>query len=99
MILITASEKSLSYKGDAEYALLLVESLHTSYGGEDMPKMLSDFVFNIEVALQDANVLDQDFNLINTFDKPYTFNDLFNQGETSENQEIDLDGGLSAINE
>jgi len=86
MILITASEKSLSYKGDAEYALLLIESLHTAYGGADMPKMLSDFVFNIEVALQDANVLDEDFNLINNFDKPYTFKDLFNEntkGETT----------------
>lgn len=82
MILITASEKSLSYTGDAEYALRLVESLRGAYGGEDMPKMLSDFVFNIEVALQDANVLDQDFNLINNFAEPYTFNDLFNQGES-----------------
>jgi len=66
MILITASEKCLSYKGDADYALRLVESLRGAYGGEDMPKMLNDFVFNIEVALQDANVLDQDFNVEKT---------------------------------
>ena len=86
MILITASEKCLSYKGDADYALRLVESLRGAYGGEDMPKMLNDFVFNIEVALQDANVLDEDFNLINNFDKPYTLKDLFNEntkGETT----------------
>jgi len=31
-----------------------------------MPKMLNDFVFNIEVALQDAGVLDQDFNEVTT---------------------------------
>jgi hypothetical protein len=29
-----------------------------------MPKMLNDFVFNLEVALQNAGVLDQDFKLI-----------------------------------
>jgi len=80
MILITASEKCLSYKGDADYALRLVESLRGAYGGEDMPKMLNDFVFNIEVALQDANVLDQDFNLNDALlAEPYTFNDLFNE--------------------
>jgi hypothetical protein len=64
MITITASEKFLSYRGDTDYALRLVESLHNAYHGTDMPKMLNDFVFNIEVALQNANVLDQNFNLI-----------------------------------
>lgn len=62
--LITASEKALSYNGDAGYALYMVNSLRKAYGHEDMPKMLNDFVFNIEVALQDAGILDQDFNQI-----------------------------------
>ena len=64
MILIHASEKYLSYKGDANYALSLVDSIRYAFQGTDMPKMLNDFVFNIEVALQNANVLDQNFNLI-----------------------------------
>ena len=45
---------------------MLVESLHNAYldNGIDMPKLLNDFVFNIEVSLQDAGVLDNDFNLL-----------------------------------
>lgn len=62
---IQAQEKYLSYRGDAEYALRLVTSLREAYGPDDMPKMLSDFVFGIEVALQNAGVLDEDFNEVN----------------------------------
>jgi hypothetical protein len=63
---IIASEKSLSYKGDTDYALRLVNETRKAYAiaGMDMPKMLNDFVFNIEVELQYAGVLDQDFNEI-----------------------------------
>lgn len=64
MKIIEANEKYLSYRGDAAYALRLVESLRGAYGHDDMPKMLNDFVFGIEVALQDAGVLDQDFNVV-----------------------------------
>lgn len=77
MILISAQEKYLSYRGDAEYAMRLVDSLHDAYqlasekGGDEMPKMLSDFVFNIEVALQNAGILDQDFNLLATGEDKY----------------------------
>ena len=80
MILIQASEKALSFNGDSQSALHLVNDLRESYqaNGMDMPKMLNDFVFNIEVALQNAGVLDEWFE---------------------ENLAIDLDGGLSAINE
>jgi hypothetical protein len=80
MILIQASEKALSFNGDSQTALYLVNDLRESYqaNGMDMPKMLNDFVFNIEVALQNAGVLDEWFE---------------------ENLAIDLDGGLSAINE
>jgi hypothetical protein len=62
MKIIQASEKALSYQGDADHALRLVDSLREAYSGNDMPKMLNDFVFSIEVALQNAGVLDQDFN-------------------------------------
>jgi hypothetical protein len=80
MILIQASEKALSFNGDSQTALYLVNDLRESYqaNGMDMPKMLNDFVFNIEVALQNAGVLDEWFE---------------------ENLDIDLDSGLSAINE
>jgi hypothetical protein len=65
MNIINAQEKYLSYKGDTAYALLLVNSLREAFGHDDMPKMLHDFVFNIEVALINAGVLDDDFNEIN----------------------------------
>ncbi len=64
MNIIEASEKYLTYRGDTEYALRLVNSLREAYGHDDMPKMLNDFVFGIEVALQNAGVLDADFNVI-----------------------------------
>jgi len=64
MKIIQAQERCLNYKGDTQTALDIVNSIRDAYGdvGRDMPKMLNDFVFNIEVALQDAGVLDQDFN-------------------------------------
>jgi hypothetical protein len=64
MKMIQASERYLSFNGDSDYALMMVESLREAYGSNDMPKMLNDFVFNIEVALQNAGVLDEDFNQI-----------------------------------
>ena len=44
-------------------AIALVDSLHEAYYDKDMPKVLNDFVFNIEVALQNVGIYDQDFNL------------------------------------
>ena len=64
MKIIQASERFLSYHGDAQTALYLVESIREAYGCTDLPKMLNDFIFNIEVALQNAGVLDEDFNQI-----------------------------------
>lgn len=64
MKIITASERCLTYKGDTQTALYLVESIRGAYGGMDLPKMLNDFIFNIEVALQNAGVLDEHFNLV-----------------------------------
>lgn len=61
--IIQASERFLSFKGDDQSALYLVNSIRENYQG-DMPKMLNDFVFNIEVALQDAGILNSDFELI-----------------------------------
>ena len=66
MVLIMASEKYLSYKGDTDYALRLVNETRKAYAiaGMDMPKMLNDFIFNIEVELQYAGVLDDNFDPI-----------------------------------
>ena len=50
-IIILAREKSLSFNGYTEDAIALVNSLREAYTYTDMPKMLNDFVFNIEVAL------------------------------------------------
>ena len=65
---IKASNRQLSFDGDTQTALMLVESLHNAYldNGIDMPKLLNDFVFNLEVSLQDIGVLDNDFNLLET---------------------------------
>lgn len=62
MILIRASEKALSFNGDSGTALALVNNLRHAYEFIDMPKILNDFVFNIEVELQNAGVLDEWFN-------------------------------------
>jgi hypothetical protein len=64
MKLIKAQERALSFNGDIHTAIDLVDSLRAAYEGNgmDMPKMLNDFIFNIEVALQNAGALDQDFN-------------------------------------
>lgn len=63
---IQVSEKGLSYSGNTQTALGLVESLREAYAeaGADMPKMLNDFTFSIESALQRAGVLDEDFTPI-----------------------------------
>ena len=64
MIFISAMEKALTFNGDTETALNLVESLRNAYESTEMPKMLSDFVFNLEVSLQNAGVLNDDFEII-----------------------------------
>ena len=61
MILIEASEKALSFNGDSDTALRLIDSLRDAYDDKEMPKMLNDFVFNLEVALQNAGMRDQWF--------------------------------------
>lgn len=61
---LQAQEKYLSFDGYASDAISLVNSLHEAYYDKDMPKVLNDFVFNIEVALQNKGIYDQDFNLI-----------------------------------
>lgn len=64
--MITANEKYLSFNGYEADAWVLVQRLRYVYdkAGEDMPKVINDFVFNLEVALQNAGVLDEHFNLI-----------------------------------
>jgi hypothetical protein len=63
---INAQEKYLQFDGLPVDALNFVESIRSVFdgSGNDMPKVLNDLVFNIEVALQNAGVLDDDFNLI-----------------------------------
>jgi hypothetical protein len=62
--LIHAQEKYLRFDGLPADALSYVDSIRSVYANSDMPKVLNDFVFNIEVALQNAGILDVDFNLI-----------------------------------
>jgi len=64
--MITAHEKYLSFTGYPSDAHALVEHLRDVHGqsGFDMPKALNDFVFNLEVQLQNIGYLDESFNLI-----------------------------------
>lgn len=61
---IKASEKHLSFDGHPSDAIRFVDEIRETYNeaGRDMGKTLNDFIFNIEVALQDAGYLDEDFN-------------------------------------
>lgn len=65
-IIISAKEKSLSFNGYSGDAIALANSLREAYSYTDMPKMLNDFVFGIEVALQNAGVLDEWFEEVKT---------------------------------
>jgi len=62
MILIHAENRALTFHGDSQSALALVNSVRDAYGHDEMPKLLNDFIFNLEVALQDAGVLDEWFS-------------------------------------
>ena len=62
MTIIYAQNRQLTFNGDAQSALSLVNSLRDAYGHDEMPKLLNDFVFNLEVALQDAGVLNEWFS-------------------------------------
>lgn len=64
MKVITTREKYLSYKGDTDYALELNDEIRKAFAiaGMDMPKMLNDFLFGIEMQLQREGILDKDFN-------------------------------------
>ena len=66
MNIIHASDKSLSFEGNTQTALYLVETLHDGFKYTEMPNMLSDFVFSIQMALQNAGVLDENFNEIDS---------------------------------
>ena len=63
---IHAQEKYLRFDGLPNDALSFVDDIRNAFyaSGGDMPKVLNDLVFNIEVALQNAGILDDDFNLI-----------------------------------
>jgi uncharacterized glyoxalase superfamily protein PhnB len=58
MIKIEVTNKYLSFKGTSEDAISFVEEIHEAYrvSGMDMNKTLNDFLFSIEVALQEEGV-------------------------------------------
>jgi len=62
--LIQAENKGLSFKGNPEGAKYVVELLNEAFysQGRDAPNFIRDFIYNIEVALQDAGYLDEHFN-------------------------------------
>lgn len=64
MTIIQAENKGLSFKGTPEAAKYVIELFDEAFytEGRDAPNFIRDFIYNIEVALQDAGYLDQDFN-------------------------------------
>lgn len=64
MTTIQAENKGLSFKGTPEAAKYVIELFDEAFytEGRDAPNFIRDFIYNIEVALQDAGYLDQDFN-------------------------------------
>ncbi len=62
--LIQAENKGLSFKGNPEGAKYVIELFNEAFysDGKDAPNFIRDFIFNIEVALQDAGHLDEHFN-------------------------------------
>ena len=62
--LIQAENKGLSFKGSPEGAKYVIELFNEAFysDGKDAPNFIRDFIFNIEVALQDAGHLDEHFN-------------------------------------
>ena len=62
--LIQAENKGLSFKGSPEGAKYVIELFNEAFysDGKDTPNFIRDFIFNIEVALQDAGHLDEHFN-------------------------------------
>jgi hypothetical protein len=61
---IQAENKGLSFKGNPESAKYVIELFNEAFyaDGRDAPNFIRDFVFNLEVALQDAGHLDENFN-------------------------------------
>jgi hypothetical protein len=62
--IIQAENWGLSFKGSPEGAKYVIELFSEAFysDGKDAPNFIRDFIYNIEVALQDAGYLDQDFN-------------------------------------
>jgi len=63
---IKVRNKHLSFEGGAEEAISFVTEMHVAYhtAAMDMNKTLHDFVFAIEVALQNEGYINEDFNVI-----------------------------------
>ncbi len=62
--LIQAENKGLSFKGNPEGAKYVIELFNEAFysDGKDAPNFIRDFIFNIEVALQNVGYLDEHFN-------------------------------------
>ena len=65
--IIEAHNKYLSFKGNTKQAITFVDRMR-EYA---LDNLMTDFLFNIEVALQDMGIYDEHFNLIDT--KPKGF--------------------------
>jgi hypothetical protein len=62
--MIREREHGIAFEGSPEEAMEFVSSTRAAYAAvsNDMPPALSDLIFKLEVALQHAGLLDDDFN-------------------------------------
>ena len=63
-VIIEANNKCLAFKGTSNQAIDFVDMMREIgiATGADFENILSDFIFNIEVELQNYGYLDEDFN-------------------------------------
>ena len=61
MTTITVREKFLSFEGIAEDALGLIATMREACAGQELPKVMSDFLFSIEAELQRHGFLGENF--------------------------------------
>lgn len=59
---IETTEKYLAFSGRSCDAQQFVKGIRQAFDGTDMPKVLNDFLFGIEMELQRAGILDENFN-------------------------------------
>jgi hypothetical protein len=89
-----AQEKFLRFAGTTQEAFDFVERMGDATRGVDLPKVMSDFIFAIEVQLQREGFLDENFNVVGEGEERRTELAL---AMIEEGRLIDTDGSVVLI--